>query len=95
MAIGSQPVQAQSQKIDPRKPFKRTSRYRDELVTIGIVCGSRNSGHVNIWGETWNPEENYIRTTGMNCRYVWCLKDEDKQYFRERGDSSRLKIPRI
>jgi hypothetical protein len=42
------------EKIDPRKPFKRTSRFMSELVTIGLVCGSRNSSHIGIWGQTWN-----------------------------------------
>ena len=27
--------------IDPRKPFKRTSRFKSELVHIGLVDGSR------------------------------------------------------
>jgi len=76
IALGSSSAQAAEKKIDPRKPFKRISRFRDDLVTIGLVCGSRNSGHVGIWGQTWNPDEKHIRTTGMNCRYVWCLKDE-------------------
>jgi len=35
-----------NKKIDPRVPFKRTSRYRDELVTIGMV-GSRGGGHTS------------------------------------------------
>lgn len=93
MLTGASTASAAGQAIDHRQPFRRVSRYRDELVPIGLVCGSRNSGHVNIWGETWNPEENFIRTSGMSCRYVWCLKDEDKQYFRERWGMEPVKNP--
>ncbi len=93
MAFDTSSAQAADKKIDPRKPFKRISRFRDDLVTIGLVCGSRNSGHVGIWGQTWNPDDTHIRTTGMNCRYVWCLKDEDKQYFRDTWGFEPVKNP--
>ena len=93
VAYGSSSAQAADKKIDPRKPFKRISRFRDDLVTIGLVCGSRNSGHVGIWGQTWNPDDKHIRTTGMNCRYVWCLKDEDKQYYRDTWGFEPVKNP--
>jgi len=92
-AFGAASLHAAEEKIDPRKPFRRTSGFRSELVTIGLVCGSRNSGHVDIWGQTWNPDKDHIRTTGMNCRYVWCLKEEDKQYFRDRWGFEPVKNP--
>ena len=79
--------------IDARKPFKRTSRYRSELVTIGMV-GSRHGAHTqNIWGQKWNPDDEHIRTTGINCRYVWCLRQEDKDFYREKYGLEPVKNP--
>jgi len=80
-------------RIDPRVPFKRTSRYRSELVTVGMV-GSRYGGHTSgIWGQNWNPDDTHIRTTGMNCRYVWCLREEDKQFYRDKYGFEPVKNP--
>jgi len=80
-------------KIDPRKPFKRTSRFRSELVTVGMV-GSRYGGHASgIWGQDWNPDDSHIRTTGMNCHYVWCLREEDKQFYRDKYGFEPVKNP--
>ena len=67
MTLGSASVQA-AKKIDPRKPFRRTSRYKNELVPIGLVVGSRFGGHVGIWAPTWNPVENNMRTTKRENR---------------------------
>ncbi|MCE5250257.1 hypothetical protein LLG96_08560 [bacterium] len=92
-ALGTGKSYAAEERIDPRKPFKRSSRFRNELVTIGVVCGSRNAGHISIWGQTWNPDNEHIRTTGMNCRYIWCLKDEDKQFYREKWGFEPVKNP--
>ncbi|MBN1290658.1 MAG: hypothetical protein JXB48_02380 [Candidatus Latescibacteria bacterium] len=84
---------AEEQTIDPRKPFRRTSRYKSELVTIGMV-GGRHGTHTNgIWGQNWNPDDTHIRTTGMNGRYVWCLRDEDKQYYRDKYGFEPVKNP--
>jgi len=92
MTLGSASVHA-AKKINPREPFKRTSRYKDELVPIGLVVGSRFGGHVGIWAPTWNPIENSMRTTGLNLRYVWCMKDEDKQFYREKYGCEPVKNP--
>ena len=35
--LGSTPLHTVRGKIDPRKPFKRTSRFKSELVIIGMV----------------------------------------------------------
>ncbi len=87
------PVTSGSERIDARKPFKRTSRFRSELVTVGMV-GSRYGGHTSgIWGQNWNPDDTHIRTTGMNCRYVWCLREEDKQFYRDKYGFEPVKNP--
>ncbi len=104
LAVGSLAVSASAAKkkagdepavtrIDARKPFKRTSRFRSELVTVGMV-GSRHGGHTSgIWGQNWNPDDTHIRTTGMNCRYVWCLREEDKQFYRDKYGFEPVKNP--
>ena len=89
------PNEAQSAEapIDARKPFKRTSRYRSELVTIGMV-GSRHGAHTqNIWGQKWNPVGDNIRTTGMNCRYVWCLREEEREFYHDKYGFEPVKNP--
>ena len=96
IAAASTPARAAGKKpayIDPRTPFKRTSRYKSELVPIGLVVGSRHGGHVGIWAPTWNPTENSMRTTGMNLRYVWCMKEEDKQFYRDKYGCEPVKNP--
>ena len=92
-ATASAPAQAADKMIDPRVPFKRTSRYRDELVTIGMV-GSRGGGHTSgIWGQNWNPDDTHIRTTGMNCRYVWCLRKEENEFYKDKYGFEPVKNP--
>jgi len=97
LSLGSSSVQAARKKIDPRKPFKRTSRYKSELVHIGLVEGSPRGSHVSIWGTAWNPTDNNkfykIRTTGMNLRYVWCMKEEDKHYYKDTYGCEPVKNP--
>ena len=91
-AVSTSYAAENKQYIDPRKPFKRPSRFRDELVTIGMVGG--NGAHTRgIWGQDWNPGEGNIRKTGMNCRYVWCLRDEDNQFYREKYGFEPVKNP--
>ena len=93
LAFSPQTSHATETPIDARKPFKRTSRYRSELVTIGMV-GSRHGGHTqNIWGQKWNPVGPNIRTTGMNCRYVWCFREEDRTFYREKYGFEPVKNP--
>jgi hypothetical protein len=88
-----QSAEAENKKIDPRKPFKRSSRFRSELVTIGMV-GSQHGGHTkNIWGQAWNPDDDHIRTTGMNCRFVWCLREEDREFYRRKYGFEPVKNP--
>lgn len=83
----------QARAINPREPFKRTSRFKSELVTIGMV-GSRHGAHTqNIWGQKWNPDDEHIRTTGMNCQYVWCLRKEDKEFYREKYGFEIMRNP--
>jgi len=84
IAFNTPPSFASTPVIDARIPFKRTSRYKSELVTIGMI-GSRHGAHTqNIWGQKWNPVGTNIRTTGMNCRFVWCLRKEDRTFYREK-----------
>ena len=93
LAIKPQLSFASELPIDARKPFKRTSRFKSELVTIGMV-GSRHGAHTqNIWGQKWNPVDPNIRTTGMNCRYVWCLRKEDRAFYREKYGFEPVKNP--
>ena len=39
LASSAQAAENDSKYIDPRKPFKRTSRFKSELVHIGLVDG--------------------------------------------------------
>ena len=93
LALKPQLSLASDSPIDARKPFKRTSRYKSELVTIGMV-GSRHGAHTqNIWGQKWNPVGPNIRTTGMNWRYIWCLREEDRTFYREKYGFEPVKNP--
>ncbi|MBT4483358.1 MAG: twin-arginine translocation signal domain-containing protein, partial [Candidatus Latescibacteria bacterium] len=92
LSLGSPPSQAAEKRIDPRKPFKRTSRFKSELVTIGMVGG--NGAHTRgIWGQNWNPDDTHIRTTGMNCQYVWCLREEDNQFYKDKYGFEPVRNP--
>jgi hypothetical protein len=83
----------EEKKIDPRVPFKKITRFHSDLVTVGMV-GSKNGGHTSgIWGQNWNPDDQHIRTTGMNCHYVWCLREEDKQFYRDKYGFEPVKNP--
>ena len=93
LAFGPNEALSADTPIDARKPFRRTSRYRSELLTIGMI-GSRHGAHTqNIWGQKWNPDDENIRTTGMNCRYVWCLREEDRTFYREKYGFEPVKNP--
>jgi hypothetical protein len=83
----------QDDRIDPRKPFKRKSRFKSEMVTIGMV-GSWGGGHTSgIWGQNWNPDDAHIRTTGMNCQYVWCLRPEEMKQYGDKYGFEPMKNP--
>lgn len=66
---------------EKRPPFVR--RKPSDLVEVGIVV-SHGSHTFNIWGETMNPPQGKIRTTGMIMTKVWSFRPEFAKKFAEK-----------
>jgi hypothetical protein len=70
-----------AQAAEKRPPFVR--RKPSDLVEVGMVV-SHGSHSYNIWGETMNPPQGKIRTTGMIMTKVWSYRPEFAKQFVEK-----------
>lgn len=64
--------------VQKRGPFKRKSP--NDLVEVGMVV-AHGCHSYPVWGETMNPPEGKLRTTGMIITKIWSYRKEFAQRF--------------